>query len=232
VSESRGEASFLNLPSFGAGMYDKLMGIEALRVQYREIALDLVGRIEGGCLLDIGTGPGRLLLEIYRLKPDLELFGLDISEAMVAKARVNLEGVGADLRQGNIRCTNYPDAFFDLITTTGSFYLWDQPETCLAEIYRILKPGTSAYLYESHKDCDEAQLKAAVKLNLRGENLLRKLIMPGFIRRQLAMFYRMDELHSIFQNSLFADQYAIDEVVLARLPIWVRIRLTKSAERG
>ena len=232
MTKSRGEDSFMNLPGFGALMYDKLMGIEALRTQYREIAVDLVGRIEHGRLLDIGTGPGRLLLEVHQLKPDLELFGLDISEAMVVKARVNLEGVGADLRQGNIRRTDYPDGYFDLITATGSFYLWDQPEECLAEIHRILKPGRSACIYETYKDCDVVQLEKAVKRNLRGENLLRKLIMPGFIRRQLAMSYRMDEINSIFQKSIFADTYSVESIVLARLPIWVRIRLTKTADRG
>lgn len=175
---NRGEGSFVNLPRFGARLYDILTRTKAIQAQFREITPYLVSQISHGRLLDVGTGPGWLLLEIYRLNPEIELFGLDISDSMVQLAKKNLSGIRADLRQGNIHNTNYESNFFDVITCTGSFYLWDHPEECLEEIHRILRDNQSAYLFETYRDFDNGEFRQTLKANLQKENLLRRLITP------------------------------------------------------
>jgi ubiquinone/menaquinone biosynthesis C-methylase UbiE len=148
--KSRGQQSFVTLPSFAARLYNSLTQTRAIERQHREIAADLVSRIEHGRMLDIGTGPGQLLFEVHQLNPDVELFGIDISEAMVQFAREKLTGITVNIQCGDIRHTNYVNDFFDLVTCTGSFYLWDNPEECLEEIFRIMKKDRSAYLYETY----------------------------------------------------------------------------------
>jgi len=125
---SRGQQDFIHLPGFAARLYAALTGINSIRSQHQEIAADLTGNISSGRLIDVGMGPGVLLAEIHRLKPGIELHGLDISSAMVELARKNLGNVPAKLRVGDIRKTDYPDLYFDIVTCTGSFYLWDEPE--------------------------------------------------------------------------------------------------------
>ncbi|MCJ7540201.1 MAG: class I SAM-dependent methyltransferase, partial [Desulfobacterales bacterium] len=134
--KSRGQENFINLPDFAARLYNSLTQTKAIERQQREIAHDLISRIERGRMLDIGTGPGKLLFEVHQLNPGLELFGLDISEAMVQLAKKSLKGIKVNIECGDIRQTNYEDDFFDIITCTGSFYLWDNPEEGLEEIYR------------------------------------------------------------------------------------------------
>jgi len=224
---SRGEDSFVNLPRFGARLYDSLMRTRAIEAQFKEIAQDLVSRVSHGRLLDIGTGPGRLLIEIHKLNPDIELFGLDISDSMVQLAKKSLTAIGADLRQGNIRSTSYESNFFDIITCTGSFYLWDHPEECLEEVYRILKEGQSAYLFETYKDFCDDEFNEALRANLQKENLLRRWIAPLLLKRQLKMTYRTDEVAEIMRHTSFANSYMIDKMAMAGLPIWLRIKLTK-----
>ena len=226
---SRREDSFVNLPGFAAKFYDKMMQARATKLQYREIAQDLVSKIDGGRLLDVGAGPGRLLLEIHRLNPDLELFGLDISVAMVEQARRNLAGIETDFRQGNIRVTDYESDFFDLVTCSGSFYLWDKPEESLEEVHRILKKGRSAYLFESHKDFDGVELREAIKANLKGENFFLRLLMPYLLIKQLKMTYQEDEIKGIVEHTSFAESYTIERMTVAGLPIWLRIGLEKCA---
>ncbi len=196
--------------------------------QFKEIAQDLVDSLDRGRLLDIGTGPGRLLLEIHRLNPDLDLFGLDIAASMVKVATKNLAGIGVDLRLGNIRQTDYESNFFDLVTCTGSFYLWDHPEQCLEEIFRLLKTGRSAYLFETHQDVNPNEFQEALRANLRSENLFRRLIAPLFLKRQLRMTYRIDEITGIIKRTNFANSFTIEEITLGGLPIWLRITLTKT----
>jgi len=224
---SRGEDSFTHLPRFGARLYNGLTRTRAIEIQVKEIAQELVSRIDHGRLLDIGTGPGRLLLEIHRLNPNIELFGLDISEAMVQVAGQNLAGIKVDLRQGNIRQTGYDGNFFDLVTRTGSFYLWDQPENCLEEIHRILKVGQAAFLFETHRDYDDNEFRAVLRTNLEKETLFRRLTSPLFLKKQLKITYGIDEVAEIIGHTSFAKSYVLEKITLAGLPIWLRIKLPR-----
>ena len=227
--KNRGEDSFVSLPGFAARLYDNLVRTKAIECQHRDIAQDLVSNIEAGRLLDIGFGPGRLLLEIHRLNSRIELYGLDISEAMIELAKENLAGLVVDLRRGSIRHTDYDDDFFDIVTCTGSFYLWNDPIASLEEIYRILKSGRSAYLFETYKDFSKAEVQRALKANLREENLARRLITPVFLRRQLKMAYQTSEIAGIIKRTDFASSYSLEKIMLGGLPAWVRVRLTKTA---
>ena len=69
MSRTRGERNFVSLPGFAALLYDHLMKSKPTMLQYQEIAQDLVSRLDRGRLLDIGTGPGFLLKEVYSGDP-------------------------------------------------------------------------------------------------------------------------------------------------------------------
>ncbi len=225
--KSRGQVSFVTLPVMAARLYNSLTQIKAIEHQHSEIAHDLVSRIERGRLLDIGTGPGKLLFEVHQINPDIELFGFDISEAMVQLARKRLKGINVNIDCGDIRQTNYEDDYFDIITCTGSFYLWDNPEEGLEEIYRIIKKNQSAYLYETYQDFNLIKVQEGVKNNLEGENWFRKFITPFFLMRQLRMTYREGEIVDIIKRTRFTESYTIDQISLGGLPAWLRIQLTK-----
>ncbi len=225
--KSRGQESFVNLPRVAARLYNSLTQTSAIERQHREIARDLVSGIEHGRLLDVGTGPGKLLLEVHHLNPGFELYGLDISEAMVQLARKNLTGINVNIQCGDIRSTDYANDFFDRITCTGSFYLWDHPEECLEELFRILKKGRSAFLYETYQDFDGKQVRPALQQNLRGENLVRRLLTPIFLMKQLRMTYRTDEIADIIKHTRFAASHTITQISLGGMPAWLRIQLTK-----
>ena len=102
------EGHFLRMPRFAARLYDWFMSMKPTQAQTRDVACDLASRIKQGRLLDIGTGPGRLLLELHRLNPRIELFGLDISPAMIDAARRNLSRIPVNLRQGRAEQAGFP----------------------------------------------------------------------------------------------------------------------------
>lgn len=224
---NRGEHDFSQLPGFAARLYESLTTARAIHLQHQEIAQRLTRRIQKGRLLDIGTGPGVLLREVHRLSPAIELFGLDISDAMVALAQKNLSDFAVDVRLGNIQKTDYAADYFDLITCTGSFYLWDEPLASLNEIARILKPGCAAVLFESYRDFDKAAFKQALHRNLQGENLLRRIVSPLFLEKQLRMTYTVEETTRLIQQTCFADTFNIEKITLANLPVWMCITLSK-----
>jgi len=224
---SRGQASFVRIPKFGARLYDKMMTGHSAEAHFADIARDVVDRGVGRRLLDVGTGPGRLLAEVRKLNPEVELHGLDISAAMVELAERNLRGDKVQLSLGSIRSTSYETGFFDTVICSGSFYLWDEPIACLGEIHRILAVGGRACLYESTRDFDPEAFRKALQHNLREEPLLRKCLAPHFLRRQLAMTYSTDEIRSIVAQTQFSAHTEVAPVTLGGLPVWLRVALTK-----
>ena len=223
------EGHFLRMPRFAACLYDWFMSMKPTQVQTRDVASALASRINQGRLLDIGTGPGRLLLELHRLNPHIELFGLDISPAMIDVARRNLSAIPVNLRQGRAEQTGFRADFFDLVTCTGSLYLWDYPEEGLEEIFRILKPDCSACMFEVYQDVDKAAFRTAVRNHLRELDVVRRLIGPFALRKALSLAAHADEYVAMIKNTAFAENFTIDKIELGEVPMWLRLTLTKRA---
>jgi ubiquinone/menaquinone biosynthesis C-methylase UbiE len=215
------------MPSLGAFLYDWLAGRpRTMRIQFQEIARELLTRVNRGRLLDVGTGHGRLLREISTVNPDIELHGLDISPAMLRRAAKNLAGLKVHLRVANICSTGYETDFFDLVTCTGSFYLWSHPLAGLQEIYRILVPGGSAHLFEPNAETPEGDLRK-IRVVLQRETLFRRLIGPHFIMRAVRMGLRPRELTSVLDGTPFTKNHSIERITLGGLPVWLHITLNK-----
>jgi ubiquinone/menaquinone biosynthesis C-methylase UbiE len=225
---TRGERQYVGMPGFAARLYDNLTSVAGVSRGFREIAQFLSARVPAGKLLDVGSGPGRLLREIRCATPTIDLFGLDVSQAMIDLARENLHDLhGIDLRVGNVTATGYPSGFFDCVVSTGSFYNWDRPIAGLNEVFRILKPGSMAYIYESVTDHDRDRLHVDLNRNLHDYGAIRRGLSRHFLRRQLRMTYSTEEIHRLIRQSDFADTYRLERVELGGLPIYVRIDLSK-----
>lgn len=127
--------------------YD-FMARHLIRRVYRRIADDIaLAAPHGGNLLDVGTGPGVLLVEIAKRRPDLRLTGVDLSEDMVAVAERNLRGIGT-ARIGDAAELPFEDDSFDMIVSSFSLHHWEYPEAAGIELGRVLRPGCRTYLYD------------------------------------------------------------------------------------
>jgi ubiquinone/menaquinone biosynthesis C-methylase UbiE len=122
-----------------------------LRGMYRRLAADVAGVApDGGAVLDVGTGPGVLLVELATRRPDLLLTGVDLSADMIAAATRNLHPFGerASARVGDVTSLPFPDHSFDLIVSSLSLHHWDHPEAAVPELARILRPGGRIHIYD------------------------------------------------------------------------------------
>ena len=132
-------------------LYNHLSGSSIFLGHYEMVAKDVRGLCSSGRILDIGTGPGRLLLSLGRLDKKLKLYGADISTAMIEKARENCLAAGAadiDLKVADAASLPYPDEFFDAVVSTGSLHHWKDPASGLNEVHRVLRPGGHALIYD------------------------------------------------------------------------------------
>jgi ubiquinone/menaquinone biosynthesis C-methylase UbiE len=226
--KTRGEKTYINMPAFAARLYDNLTGVKGVNKGFEEIAAFIGSQIKGGKLLDIGTGPGRLLLEINKSDPTTELFGLDISASMLEVAQQNLQNIhNVQLKVGNITNTDFLADYFDCIVSSGSFYNWDKPVESINEIFRILKPGCTAFIFESYNDYNHELLNTRMKENLKGYPILRKTLSKYFLKKQLRMTYSLKEFDEIVKKTDFKTNYKIVKTELGNLAIYVRIELSK-----
>lgn len=140
------------IPWPGSVLYNWISATDMFHRHYERFAQDIARCLEEGFLLDIGTGPGRLLLKIHEQLPRLRLAGLDVSSAMVAEARENMEaaGLGKQIKifEGNAKQLPFEDASFDVVVSTGSIHHWKNPTAGLNEVYRVLAGGGHALLYD------------------------------------------------------------------------------------
>ena len=67
-----------HIPAPLAILYDKVAAPGLSRF-HQQIAREFASAAAGGTVLDIGTGPGHLLVEIARSDPGLKLVGFDLS---------------------------------------------------------------------------------------------------------------------------------------------------------
>ena len=200
---------------------------------YHEVA-DALPLPDTGCLLDIGTGTGLQLRVIHQLKPDLELFGLDVSENTIRIAGRYLAPHNVNYSVGSIEKTDFKNGFFNLVTCANSMSYWDNLKACFDEIHRILLPGGSAHLIEPRANIDVDLALETIRENLEGESLIRKFLAVNLnkfaLRRGSSVGlhqYTRDEIIHISQESKFGSNVSAESFTLQNLPIFMHITLTK-----
>ena len=100
---------------------------------------------KGEVVLDLGCGAGLDLYFYAQAVGDKgRVYGLDISEDMVSKAKRNMELVGiknAEISAGESDSLSFNDNFFDVVASNGIYNLSPNKEAVMKEVYRVLKPG-------------------------------------------------------------------------------------------
>jgi ubiquinone/menaquinone biosynthesis C-methylase UbiE len=93
-------------------------------------------------ILDVGCGTGQLLGRLAARFPAAELVGADAAAGMIEQARAAVSG---DLSVRFVTAfaeeLPFPDASFDLVTSTVSFHHWADQRRGLREVRRVLNPG-------------------------------------------------------------------------------------------
>ena len=106
--------------------------------------LKLVNVQDGWTMLDVGCGGGFTIRRLLKRSKDAQVYGIDISEESVTKARqVNAEILDKQVyvTQGSAEQLPYNDEMFDLVTAVETVYFWPNLPDCLQEVRRVLKPG-------------------------------------------------------------------------------------------
>jgi ubiquinone/menaquinone biosynthesis C-methylase UbiE len=151
--EEGGIARVLQTKSETQAFYNKIAKVYDLLAEHseqpmREIALQMLAPAPGEHLLEVGFGTGHVLARLAQaVGPTGHVWGIDISENMLAQARNLLERKGladrVSLDRGDAEDLPYPSDFLDGIFMCFTLELFDTPEIprVLAQCRRVLRPG-------------------------------------------------------------------------------------------
>jgi len=93
-------------------------------------------------VLDVGTGTGVLVPHLVaRIGPEGSVVAIDISTAMLEKARAKHASPQVRFVLADIHRTGMPDASFDAVFCNAVFPHFDDKPLALAECARLLRPG-------------------------------------------------------------------------------------------
>jgi ArsR family transcriptional regulator len=122
--------------------WDEIRALDLPAQAVEDALLALVPEDEAGCLLDIGTGTGRVLeLLAPRVRHAL---GVDASKAMLALARARLSNPGLDhcsVRLADMYRLPLADGSFDTAVLQMVLHFAEDPAGVVAEATRVLCPG-------------------------------------------------------------------------------------------
>jgi ubiquinone/menaquinone biosynthesis C-methylase UbiE len=189
------------IPRLGTKLYNSISKTDIFQRNYDLLTQDILNYSTQGNCLDVGMGPGWLLIKLHEQSPALHLHGIDISPSMVEKAEVNVRRTGLagviEIKNGDASHIPYGDDFFDAVVSTGSIHHWKEPARALNEIYRVLKHGGYALLYDVVSDTPPLALKEAA----REFGRLRILLL--WLHAFEEPFYSQQALELLPEQSLF-----------------------------
>ncbi|MGD8290626.1 MAG: class I SAM-dependent methyltransferase [Desulfobacterales bacterium] len=139
------------IPGVLASSYEKATRM-VIEDYYGQVAEEIVSYFTSGVILDLGTGPGYLPIEIARRAPDITVIGVDLSRSLVRIAQANAAKTSfshqLQFEVGNAAQLDFDGASFGMVISTGMLHSLKNPVAVLNEIYRVLKKGGEAWIYD------------------------------------------------------------------------------------
>jgi len=111
-------------------------------------------------ILEVGVGAGANIDLIQRALPfdiDAEIWGVDLSDGMIAQARRRLRshvGQPVTLAMADAHALPFPDGTFDRVFHVGAIASYGDQTRALAEMARVARPGTPIVVVDEQLDVD------------------------------------------------------------------------------
>lgn len=111
---------------------------------FKQVAISITQFLARGLVLDVGTGPGHLPIEIARSSPNVRVIGIDIALELLTDGLKKAKKEGLNNRvsflRANIEFLPFANDTFEMVQSVFSLHLWNNQHLGIGEIYRVLKP--------------------------------------------------------------------------------------------
>jgi ubiquinone/menaquinone biosynthesis C-methylase UbiE len=143
--------------------YDSMDHSEANRA----FVADLLAASRGpGWILDLGTGPAQLPIELCCRDPAARVLAVDRSGHMLRLASRNVEQAGLTHRirlgRADVKELPFRDAAFAVVISNGTLHHLPDPWQLLAEAWRVLAPGALVLIRDLMRPGDDEAVRRLV----------------------------------------------------------------------
>jgi len=169
--------------------------LDAIDDTFVQHAIRLIEAKDRGRAIDIGTGPGQIVIKLARKLTLWKFVGVDRSGGMIAQAQANLAAAGpvlagrVEFQTADGNDLPFPESSFDLVMCNSVLHHLAEPQKLLGEMARLVKAD--------------------------GAILLRDLRRPGRFRYRLHV-WRHGRHYSGTMRKLFDDSvraaYTVEEL--------------------
>lgn len=206
-----------------SGNYDNLNRVISfgIDIKWRKKVLKMVGKSNPKTILDIATGTGDLAILMAQTKAE-KIIGLDISAGML---EVGVQKIAAknlnktiEMVLGDSESMPFEDNYFDAITVAFGVRNFENLETGLAEILRVLKPNGIFVILETSVPDNTPykqgyQLYTKYILPLIGKLFSKDNVAYGYLSESAAAFPYGEKLNNILRKIGFIDVVALPQTM-------------------
>jgi ubiquinone/menaquinone biosynthesis C-methylase UbiE len=130
-------------------------------------------------VLDIGCGPGDVVIRLARAVPDLHVTAVDGSAPMIALARHAASVAGVEGRisivQGHVPGVSFESTRFDAVLSKDVLHHLPDPLVLWAEVKRLGRPGAAVYVMDLVRpETPEAARRIVDEVAAREDPILRE----------------------------------------------------------
>ena len=126
-----------------APVYDKVMGPFAGKA--RRHAIELLNLHTGESVLLSGVGTG---LDLPHIQAGVKVTGIDLSPAMLRKAKDKAKGRDVSLLEMNAQALEFPDGGFDAVILNLILSVVPDGAAAFREAWRVLRPDGRAVIFD------------------------------------------------------------------------------------
>jgi len=126
----------------------------ALSPVYPGLARQIVSEFhladKAGLGIDLGGGPGTLVVELIKRTRRMYWINADINPHNFTHFYRNVEAEGLGHRAGAVfadaHALPFRDNYADIVVSRGTFQFWNDKRQAFSEVLRVLKPGGTAFI--------------------------------------------------------------------------------------
>ena len=115
-----------------------------------QIVNDFELREKRGTGIDLGSGPGDLIIELCKRTKWMHWVNADIDSRVFAGFLQRAQDAGfrgrVSAMQADAHALPFHDAFAEVVVSRGSYPFWKDKHKAFGEVYRVLKPGGVAFI--------------------------------------------------------------------------------------
>ncbi len=212
------------IPAPFASLYEKASRL-ARETYYRQVAQEVVAFLREGAILDLGTGPGYLPIEIAKKSESIRVVGIDLSRRLIEMARDHAARAGLSDRLhfeiGNASRLRFTEESFDMILSTGMLHSLRDPVKVFTECYRVLKPGGEVWIFDPAKISSEIDVRENWTSSLTFLEKSAYLFFRFYSRINPGRVYERKEISSMIAKTPFKTHW------ISELNGELRMRLRK-----